>query len=114
LVRSPDQDIGRRRGDIGFFAIAFITGLPGQSAVFCTLALHNAHPFDTADIVSIAADVFQDAYDFVGGGGFGPKKNVLTKEDADHNLPYLLSVAILEATTSRKEATSTVPGAARI
>jgi 2-methylcitrate dehydratase len=75
---------------------SYNTAVPGQSAVFCTLELHKAHPFNPADIVSIEADVFQDAYDFMGGGRFGPKKNVHTKEDADHSLPYLLSVAILD------------------
>jgi 2-methylcitrate dehydratase len=75
---------------------SYNTAVPGQSAVFCTLELHKANPFNPADIVSIEADVFQDAYDFMGGGRFGPKKNVHTKEDADHSLPYLLSVAILD------------------
>jgi 2-methylcitrate dehydratase len=41
-------------------------------------------------------DVFQDAYDFTGGGKFGPKTDVHTKEDADHSLPYLLAVAALD------------------
>jgi 2-methylcitrate dehydratase len=72
------------------------TAIPAQSAVFCTPELHKAHPFDPADVVSIEADVFQDAYDFTGGGRFGPKKNVHTKEDADHSLPYLMAVALLD------------------
>jgi 2-methylcitrate dehydratase len=72
------------------------TAIPAQSAVFCTLELHKAHPFDPANVVSIEADVFQDAYDFTGGGRFGPKKNVHTKEDADHSLPYLMAVALLD------------------
>jgi len=72
------------------------TAIPAQSAVFCTLELHKAHPFDPADVVSIEADVFQDAYDFTGGGRFGPKKSVHTKEDADHSLPYLMAVALLD------------------
>jgi 2-methylcitrate dehydratase len=72
------------------------TAIPAQSAVFCTLELHKAHPFDPVDVVSIEADVFQDAYDFTGCGRFGPKKNVHTKEDADHSLPYLMAVALLD------------------
>ena len=72
------------------------TAIPAQSAVFCALALHEAHPFDPAGIVSIEADVFQDAYDFTGGGRFGPKNDVHTKEDADHSLPYLLAVALID------------------
>jgi 2-methylcitrate dehydratase len=75
---------------------SYNTAIPAQSAVFCALALHKAHPFDPADIVSIEADVFQDAYDFTGGGRFGPKNDVHTKEDADHSLPYLLAVALLD------------------
>jgi len=72
------------------------TAIPAQSAVFCTLKLHKAHPFNAADVVSIEADVFQDAYDFSGGGRFGPKKNLHTKEDADHSLPYLMAIALLD------------------
>src|SRR5580693_4931294 len=75
---------------------SYNTAVPGQAAVFCTIELHNAHPFDPAAVVSVEADVFQDAYDFMGGGRFGPKKNVHTKEDADHSLPYLLAVALLD------------------
>ena len=54
------------------------------------------HPFDPAEVVSIEADVVQDTYDFTGGGRFGPKTNVHTKEDADHSLPYLLAVALFD------------------
>jgi 2-methylcitrate dehydratase len=72
------------------------SAVPTESAIFCTLQLHKLHPFNPADIVSIEADVFQQAYDFTGGGRFGPKKNVHTKEDADHSLPYLLAVGILD------------------
>ena len=75
---------------------SYNTAVPGQAAVFCTIELHKAHPFDPAAVVSVEADVFQDAYDFMGGGRFGPKKNVHTKEDADHSLPYLLAVALLD------------------
>src|SRR5580693_8694970 len=72
------------------------TAIPAQSGVFCTIALHKVHPFNPADIVSVEAEVFQDAYDFTGGGRFGPKHDVHTKEDADHSLPYLIAVAILD------------------
>ena len=69
--------------DSARFEDLYNTAIPAQSAVFCTLELHKAHAFDPADVVSIEADVFQDAYDFTGGGRFGPKKDVHTKEDAD-------------------------------
>jgi len=75
---------------------SYNTAVSGQAAVFCTIELHKGHPFDPAVVVSVEADVFQDAYDFMGGGRFGPKKNVPTKEDADHTLPYPLAVALLD------------------
>jgi len=33
---------------LAFSAIAFIADPPGQSAVFCTLELQKAHPFNPA------------------------------------------------------------------
>jgi len=45
---------------------SYNTAVPGQAAIFCTIELHKAHPFDPAAIVSVEADVFQDAYDFMG------------------------------------------------
>jgi 2-methylcitrate dehydratase len=75
---------------------SYNSAVPTQSAIFCMLELRKGHPFDPNNVVSIAAEVFQDAYDFTGGGKFGPKTNVHTKEDADHSLPYLLAVAALD------------------
>jgi 2-methylcitrate dehydratase len=72
------------------------SAVPTESAIFCMLELRKVHPFDPVKIVSIEANVFQYAYDFTGGGKFGPKTEVHTKEDADHSLPYLLAVAALD------------------
>ena len=58
--------------------------------------VERRHPFDPAAVVGIEAEVDQDAYDFTGGGKFGSKTNVHTKNDADHSLPYLLAVAGLD------------------
>jgi 2-methylcitrate dehydratase len=75
---------------------SYNSAAPTQSSIYCMLELHKAHAFDPARVESIEADVFQDAYDFTGGGRFGPKTNVHTKNDADHSLPYLLAVAALD------------------
>jgi 2-methylcitrate dehydratase len=75
---------------------SYNSAVPTESAIFCILELHKIHPFDPAEAVSIEADVVQDTYDFTGGGRFGPKTDVHTKEDADHSLPYLLAVALLD------------------
>src|SRR5271156_2254321 len=67
-----------------------------QSAVHCMVELVRQHKFDTSKILSIEAEVFQLCYDFAGGGLYGIDKVVQTKEQADHNLPYLLAVALLD------------------
>jgi 2-methylcitrate dehydratase len=44
----------------------------------------------------IELDTFQVAYDIIGGGEEGDKTAVETKEAADHSLPYLLAVALID------------------
>ena len=75
---------------------SYNSAAPTESAIFCMLELHRLQPFDPTEVASIDADVVQTTYDFTGGGRFGPKTNVHTKEDADHSLPYLLAVALLD------------------
>jgi 2-methylcitrate dehydratase len=67
-----------------------------QSAVHCMVELAGQNKFDPGKVVSIEADVIRIAYDFAGGGLYGVDKVVRTKEQADHNLPYLLAVALLD------------------
>jgi 2-methylcitrate dehydratase len=67
-----------------------------QSAVHCMVELVRQNKIDTGKVLSIEAEVFQLCYDFAGGGLYGIDKVVLTKEQADHNLPYLLAVALLD------------------
>jgi 2-methylcitrate dehydratase len=75
---------------------SYNTAVPGQASIHCMLELRKEHPIDPAQIDSIENDAFQEAYDFMGGGSFGPKTDVHTKEQADHSLPYLLAVALLD------------------
>jgi 2-methylcitrate dehydratase len=41
-------------------------------------------------------EVFDVAYHIIGGGEEGGKTLVQTKEDADHSLPYMVAVALLD------------------
>lgn len=41
-------------------------------------------------------EIFDVAYNIIGGGEEGDKKRVETKEQADHSLPYLIAVALLD------------------
>src|SRR6201981_1357468 len=67
-----------------------------QPAVHCMVELARQNKLDPNKIVSIEVEVFQLAFDFAGGGLYGVDKVICTKEQADHNLPYLLSVALLD------------------
>jgi 2-methylcitrate dehydratase len=67
-----------------------------QSSVHCMVELAKQNKLDPGKIVSIEAEVFQLAYDFAGGGLYGTDRVIQTKEQADHSLPYLLAVALLD------------------
>src|SRR5277367_5217792 len=67
-----------------------------QSAVHCMVQLASRNKIDFDKIVSIEAEVSQLAFDFAGGGLYGVDKVIRTKEQADHSLPYLLSVALID------------------
>src|ERR1700684_1005611 len=67
-----------------------------QSAVHCMVELAAQNKIDPGKVISIEANVIRIAYDFAGGGLYGVDKVVRTKEQADHSLPYLLAVALLD------------------
>jgi 2-methylcitrate dehydratase len=75
-----------------------------QSAVYCMIELAAANKprldvaagFDPSTIASIEVEVPQITYDFTGGGLYGVETQVTTKEQADHDLRYLLAVALLD------------------
>jgi 2-methylcitrate dehydratase len=85
---------------------SYNTAVPGQASIACMLALRKAHVIDPAQVERIENDVFEDAYNFMGGGSFGPKTDVHTKEQADHSLPYLLAVALLDGDVEPAQLTS--------
>jgi len=67
-----------------------------QSAIEGILELKQAHPFTAADVERIEVAIFPVAYHIIGGGEEGSKHRVRNKEEADHSLPYLMAVAILD------------------
>ena len=67
-----------------------------QSAIYCMVELVKGRKIDPEQVASIEAEVFQLCYDFAGGGLYGTDKFIRTKEEADHNLPYLLAVALID------------------
>jgi 2-methylcitrate dehydratase len=78
------------------FLKRFDAEIHSQSALEGLLELRAQHRLDPARVERIELETFQVAYDIIGGGEEGAKTEIATKEEADHSLPYLLAVALLD------------------
>ena len=68
-----------------------------QTAIEGVLELKQHHQFVAAEVEQVDLEIFDVAYNIIGGGDEGDKTSgVNTKEQADHSLPYILAVAILD------------------
>jgi 2-methylcitrate dehydratase len=67
-----------------------------QTAIECALQLRTQDTFAADEIEQIDIEIFDVAYHTIGGGDEGDKTFVNTREQADHSLPYLVSVALLD------------------
>ncbi len=67
-----------------------------QSAIEAVLALRASGRFAATAIEAVELEVFDVAYKIIGGGEEGDKFVVATKEQADHSLPYIVAVALLD------------------
>jgi 2-methylcitrate dehydratase len=67
-----------------------------QSVLEAALELRREHAIDPGQVDRVMVDVFQVAHDIIGGGEEGDKTRIRTKEEADHSLPYLVAVALLD------------------
>jgi 2-methylcitrate dehydratase len=67
-----------------------------QATIEGALELKEQHQLKPEDIDHINIETFDVAYNIIGGGEEGDKTQVATKEEADHSLPYLVAVALLD------------------
>jgi 2-methylcitrate dehydratase len=67
-----------------------------QSALEGALELKQEYGLIGEEIAKIEIEIFDVGYNIIGGGEEGDKTLVRTKEEADHSLPYLVAVAILD------------------
>ncbi|TAM60009.1 MmgE/PrpD family protein [bacterium] len=74
----------------------FNAEIHSQSAVEGILELRQEHGLKGEDVESIELATFDVAHKIIGGGEEGEKHTVTTKEEADHSLPYMLAVALLD------------------
>ncbi len=71
-----------------------------QSVLEGVLELRAAQQVHPEEIEHIKIDIFDVAYHIIGGGEEGNKQQVHTKEEADHSLPYMVAVALLDGEVS--------------
>lgn len=76
-----------------------------QSAIEAALELRNEHRLTGHDIKRVQVDIFKAGYDMIGGGKYVDPKSVTSKEDADHSLPYLVAVALIDGEVSPQQFT---------
>ena len=67
-----------------------------QSALEGILELRQEYDLHGDQVARVELDIFDVAFHIIGGGEEGSKTRIHTKEEADHSLPYMLAVALLD------------------
>src|SRR5579883_1901384 len=67
-----------------------------QSALDAALDIRSQANFAIDKVRQVRLKTFRVAYQIIGGGEEGDKRTVRSKEEADHSLPYMLAVALLD------------------
>jgi 2-methylcitrate dehydratase len=67
-----------------------------QTTMEGTLELREKEKINPAQVKAIDVAIFDVAYNIIGGGNDGAKKHVQSKEEADHSLPYMIAVALID------------------
>lgn len=67
-----------------------------QASIEGALELQERHGFSADEVERVEIDVFDVAYNIIGGGEEGDKTIVSRKEEADHSLQYMVAVALLD------------------
>ena len=67
-----------------------------QSSIEAMLELKNKYGFNGDNVKRIEIEIFDVAYNIIGGGEEGDKTIVHKKEEADHSLQYMVAAALLD------------------
>ncbi len=81
----------------------FNAEIHSQSVLEGILELKQEHTLTGEEIEKIQIEIFDVAYHIIGGGEEGDKTIVRTKEQADHSLPYMVAVALLDGQVMPKQ-----------
>ncbi len=67
-----------------------------QSTLEGVLEMREEEGLSAGQLDRVEVETFDVAYNIIGGGEEGEKTTIRTKEEADHSLPYMVAVAILD------------------
>lgn len=67
-----------------------------QSALDAAQTVREEDGFNPLAISHVRLRTFDVAYSIIGGGEEGDKRSIRTKEEADHSLPWMLAVVLLD------------------
>ena len=67
-----------------------------QSSIDAAIDIRSQAGFDAGKIAAVRVTTFQVAFDIIGGGEEGSKREIRTKEEADHSLLYMVAAALLD------------------
>jgi 2-methylcitrate dehydratase len=67
-----------------------------QSTLEGVLELRSEHGLRADEVEAVEVETFDVAFNIIGGGEEGDKTRIRTKEEADHSLPYMVAVALLD------------------
>ena len=74
-----------------------------QSALEALQELRAQHELEADRIERVDIEIFDVAYRIIGGGEEGDKFEVATKEQADHSLPYLCAVMLIDGEVTPRQ-----------
>lgn len=74
----------------------FNAEIHSQSSIEGVMELQQEKEFDASEVEQIDIEIFDVAYNIIGGGEEGDKTIVRRKEEADHSLQYMVSAALLD------------------
>lgn len=74
----------------------FNAEIHSQSSIEGMMELQQDKDFTASEVEQIDIEIFDVAYNIIGGGEEGDKTIVRIKEEADHSLQYMVSAALLD------------------
>lgn len=74
-----------------------------QSVLEALDELRREQGLTGASIAAVEIEIFDVAYHIIGGGEEGDKRSIQTKEQADHSLPYMAAVMLLDGEVTPRQ-----------